>query len=202
MPSDHDKYAHDYDQQIKAYDCYLAEVVFGLCYEEINEGERLLDIGIGTGLSSKLFKKAGLYILGLDSSREMLEICEKKNLADELTEKDLLDLPWPYQELSIDHVISCGVFHFIGDLETIFSEVQRIQKNNGLFSFTTMKREEDREDGQKHDQRVEDGISIFAHSTEYINKLLSKHHYEKEKEITCFVGNTPFRVLCLRKSEV
>ena len=199
MSSDHDKYAHDYDRQIQAYDCYLAEVLFGLCYEEIDAGQRLLDIGIGTGLSSKLFKRAGLHILGIDGSRAMLGICAQKNIADELTEKDLLDMPWPYRESSIEHVISCGVFHFSGDLETIFTEVRRIQAQDGIFAFTVMQGAGTEEDQQKYTQRMEDGLAIFTHNSEYIDGLLRRHHYQKLKDITCLVGDTAFRAVCSRK---
>ena len=201
MASDHDKYALEYDRQTERYNCYIAEALFGLCYEEINIGERLLDVGIGTGISSKLFKKAGLQILGIDGSRAMLSICQEKKIALELIEQDILDIPWPYQDASINHIISCGVFHFIGDLEKIFAEIQRIQIVNGLFAFT-VKISGGKEAGrQKYYRRIEDGIYIFEHKIEYITKLLSDFHYIKTKEITCFVGDTPFRVIGARKSD-
>jgi len=201
MPSDHDKYATEYDRQTEEYNCYIAEVLFGLCYEQIDTGEKLLDVGIGTGISSKLFKKAGLQIFGIDCSRAMLSICREKKIALELIEQDLLDIPWPYQEASINHVISCGVFHFIGDLEKIFAEIRRIQMTNGLFAFTIKLSREKEEGRQRYYRRIEDGIYIFEHNIEYMTKLLSDFHYVRTKEITCFVGDTPFRVICARKAE-
>ena len=44
----HDAYA--------AYDCYLAEALFGLCYEFVQPAQHLLDLGIGSGLSAASFR--------------------------------------------------------------------------------------------------------------------------------------------------
>jgi predicted TPR repeat methyltransferase len=197
MNSPHDQFAQDYDQQIEKYDCWLAEVVFGLCYGDMQAGESLLDIGIGTGLSSRLFHQAGLRISGIDGSEEMLAICRSKGIAQELTRQDILDLPWPYRDAAFKHVICCGVFHFIDDLETVFAEMHRVQAENGLLAFTVMKGDEKQ---PRQQQRVTDGIPVFSHSANYVHSLLNEHHYEKRKEIVSFVGETPFRVICARKS--
>ena len=47
----HDAYAADYDAEVRAYDCHIADLMFGLCYEFARPGQRLLDAGIGSGLS-------------------------------------------------------------------------------------------------------------------------------------------------------
>ena len=92
----HDAYAADYDAQVQACDCYIADLLFGLCFEFTRPGQRLLDAGIGSGLSSQLFAKAGLTVSGMDFSPAMLEICRAKGSAAELTQHDLERIPWPY----------------------------------------------------------------------------------------------------------
>jgi len=77
----HDSYAADYDNQVQAYDCHMAEVLFGLCYEFIQPDQRLLDVGIGSGLAALPFAKAGLEISGMDFSPAMLAICRAKGIA-------------------------------------------------------------------------------------------------------------------------
>ena len=196
MASAHDKYAEDYDAEIERYDCHIAEVVFGLCYEDIHPGENLLDVGIGTGLSSHLFHLAGLRVFGIDGSQEMLSICAGKGIATMLSHQDILKLPWPYQDASFDHVISCGVFHFIGELESVFAEIQRVHRENGLLAFSMIKSKDDQEALQ---QRIVDGIPVFSHSAKSIHDLLDRHQYVKWKEIICFVRDTPTRVVCARK---
>lgn len=202
MTSAHDQYAKEYDDQIKNYQCYIAEVLFGLSYEYIKKGESLLDVGIGTGISAGLFNLAGLVISGIDGSKEMLEICKNKQIAKELIEQDLLVFPWPYQNEQFDHVISCGVFHFMGDLDRVFQEIARIQKTSGVFAFTVMDWNDDQggQGGQeRYKKQVEDGLDIFSHQISYIDTLLKNYHYHKEKEIVCFVGQTRFRAISARK---
>ena len=40
----HDAYAADYDAQVSAYDCYLAEALFGLCYDFVPVSYTHLDV--------------------------------------------------------------------------------------------------------------------------------------------------------------
>ncbi len=76
----HDQYAADYDR-LANEDGYVApEALFGLCFEYLRPGQRLLDIGIGTGLSSLPFARAGMAVYGLDGSAEMVKECEKMEI--------------------------------------------------------------------------------------------------------------------------
>lgn len=199
MVSPHDKYAEDYDKQIRTYDCWLAEVLFGLCYEDIQEGETLLDVGIGTGLSSRLFHQAGLRIFGIDGSQEMLSLCQNKGITLQLVQQDINQFPLPYQNSSFKHIISCGVFHIISELNSVFSEIMRVQEPNGCFLFSVMKSREDLMADKKYEEKIIDDIPIYSHNDKYVESLLAKYQYEMKKDIVCFVGDTPFRVIYSRK---
>jgi hypothetical protein len=48
-----------YDARAQEYDWRGPEVAFGLSYRYVQPGESLLDIGIGTGLSSYLRNQSG-----------------------------------------------------------------------------------------------------------------------------------------------
>jgi ubiquinone/menaquinone biosynthesis C-methylase UbiE len=76
--------ASEYDTQAKLSNWLGPEAVFGLTYEYVKPGQSLLDLGIGSGLSSILFHKTGLRIYGLDGSGEILKVCAAKNFAVEL----------------------------------------------------------------------------------------------------------------------
>jgi len=77
-PSDsHDKEAALYDQYVSERGCYGNEALFGLMYEFVKPGETVLDMGIGTGLSSILLHRMGLRVSGFDSSRGMLDVCKR-----------------------------------------------------------------------------------------------------------------------------
>lgn len=62
MVNTHDKSAAEYDRLAKEQSWFGPKVWFGLCYEFMKPGDSLLDIGIGTGLSSLPLHKAGLQI--------------------------------------------------------------------------------------------------------------------------------------------
>jgi ubiquinone/menaquinone biosynthesis C-methylase UbiE len=55
-------FAPNYDDYIRNCQWIGTDILFGLMFEYINPNQKLLDIGIGTGLSSILFKQAGLQI--------------------------------------------------------------------------------------------------------------------------------------------
>jgi ubiquinone/menaquinone biosynthesis C-methylase UbiE len=62
-----------YDQEAEETGWFGPEILFGLSFKYLQPNQSILDLGIGTGLSSVLFHKAGLEVHGLDNSPEMLE---------------------------------------------------------------------------------------------------------------------------------
>ncbi len=129
------EHASKYDLKSMAANWLDPDIIFGLSYRYITPGETILDVGIGTGLSSILFHQAGLKVVGLDLSMEMLNTCRNKNFALYLIRHDLAITPYPLENESVDHTVCTGVMHILNDLETIFSEVSRIIKPGGIFAF-------------------------------------------------------------------
>ena len=177
--SNYRELASSYDSQIKEYDSYGHDVLFGMCYDYVNTGEKLLDIGIGTGLGSIKFSRVGLRIYGLDESQDMLNACQSKSFAAELKRYDINLDTIPYKDQYFDHVISCGVFHFIGDLSDIFTDARRVMKKDGLFAFTIAPQETNMDYIK---EPTAWGVSIFKHSPQYIMKLLETNGLELLKE--------------------
>jgi len=175
-------YADEYDNLAYQSESHSAEIVFGLLFEYIQPGQNLLDIGIGTGLSAVLFKKYGLNIYGLDNSLEMLEVCEKKNIAVDLKLFDLNNKTLPYDKDQFDHLISVGVFHFFHDLDNFFKEARRILKTGGTFSFTIMFSPE----GIHHEFNEEYQIDVYSHSEKYVETLIEKYRFNFLKRIRYF----------------
>lgn len=125
----------EYDQKSKRANWLDPNIVFGLAYPYVKPGQTILDVGIGTGLSSVLFHKAGLQVLGMDFSSEMLAMCRSKGFAKELIEHDVSVAPYPLGDKTVDHAVCTGVMHIFDDLNVIFSEVCRVMRVGGFFTF-------------------------------------------------------------------
>lgn len=195
----HDSYAADYDAQVRAHDCHIADLVLGLCFEHTRPGQSLLDVGTGSGLSAQLFARAGLEVSGMDYSPAMLEICKTKGFFADLQKHDLTVTPWPYPANHFDYLVACGVFHFIGELAGIFDEASRLLRPGGLFAFTTRFPSTDRQ-GEPFAHHQAGGFEIFSHSTDYIASLLKQSAFTRRKLQKCFIGDDLFLVWVAQES--
>jgi len=193
----HDEEAAQYDQQVSEYDSYVHDALFGMSFEYVKPHECLLDIGIGTGLASLPFAKVGLEVLGCDGSTGMLKVCESKAFAKELKVLDLKDIPLPYSDSFFNHVISCGVFHFFGELEPIVKEVLRIIKPGGIFAFTVAAQTSDEEMATGDDPQgyletpTSWGVPIFKHSAGYVTNLLQAYSFDMLKTQKLLIRGGP-----------
>lgn len=195
----HDAYAATYDEQARAYGCYLEDALFGLCYEYISPGQTMLDLGIGSGLSAAPFAKAGLKVWGMDFSPAMLEICRAKGVAVDLQQWDLLSIPWPHPDLAFDHVVCCGVFHFIADLEAIFTETRCVLRDGGIFAFTSKSQTFVETPYSNYDVQSVAGMDVYSHSRLYLDALVEAHRFERLKWMRTFVGEDGFDIWITRK---
>jgi SAM-dependent methyltransferase len=176
--------AREYDDQARLTNWLGSEAVFGLTYEYVKAGQSLLDLGIGSGLSSIPFHKAGLRIYGLDGSREILKICAVKNFAVELKMHDLRKLPLPYATGSFDHVIAIAVLNSFGDLSPLFIDIARIVKREGLFAFTVEEQKPGLESSYminpvevSEEPDAEIAVVLHRHRESYINGILKRNHF-------------------------
>ena len=127
-----------YDAASAAIGNHAHEILFGLAYEGVRAGERLLDVGIGTGLASAPFHRAGLGIVGLDTAEEMLASCRAKGIAERLVVHDVRDVPWPFAAARFDHALACGVAHFLEELDLLLGEMARVVRPDASLAFTTL----------------------------------------------------------------
>ena len=195
----HDAYAHEYDSQVSAAGAYITEALFGLLYEHIQPGQRILDLGIGTGLSARLFAKAGLHVYGMDFSPEMLTVCRAKGFMLELKQHDLQQTPWPYPSAMFDHLVCCGVLHFIPELDTFFSESTRLLRVGGMLAFTTKAPLAEIQPKQKFASYKADQMDIFLHAPDYLQALFEQNHFTPVKTLRGFVGQDIFYLWCIQK---
>jgi len=136
-----DRWAKTYEKTIRDYAYGAPDVIFNAVWPEIKEKSaavlRLLDLGIGTGETAKPFAATGrMHITGADLSENMLELCRKAGVADEVMQLDLTRDDFPFQDMSFDAVISGGVFEFLADPEESIREISRVLRFSGIVAVT------------------------------------------------------------------
>src|SRR5690242_17486401 len=85
-------------------------------------GERILDLGCGTGHLTAQIARAGAQVVGLDHSPEMLEQARSAYPALEFVQGDARDFSFPG---SFDAVFSNAVLHWIRQPEAVLRSVRR-----------------------------------------------------------------------------
>jgi SAM-dependent methyltransferase len=126
---------------------------------ELNEGERVLDLGSGGGidvlLSARRVGSKG-YVYGLDMTDEMLSLARANASAAGATNVEFLKgyietVPLP--DASVDVVISNCVINLAADKGAVFTEIARVLRPGGRIGVTDIVAE----DGLSAEQRAERG---------------------------------------------
>ncbi len=99
----------------------------------VGPGERLLDIGIGTGAFAERVARLGAEVWGVDLSPAMLARCQKEHPNYHLREGHFLSLPMP--DATFDAVVSSFAFHHLAPCEygPAFVEIARVLRAGGRF---------------------------------------------------------------------
>ena len=183
------EFVKKYDDAIKIQKWYGAEVVFGMVYEYLNINDKILDIGIGTGLSATAFHKLGIEIYGLDYSEEMLEVCKQKNVAVDLQQFDLNNTPLPYQTNYFNHVSANAVLYFIPKLDSLFSEVSRILRKSGIWAFIIEENNDQQNAKFIEKPRGKNGLVNYQHSSKYLLSLMKGNDFVLLKKLEFVAEN-------------
>lgn len=104
---------------------------------KIKAGSTIVDIGCGTGISTRLFSNRGFNLIGIDPNQEMLAVAQKKGGATfHKGEAAKTGLP----ANSADLVIAGQAFHWF-DLKPTFTEFKRILKpEKWCFAFWNIRK--------------------------------------------------------------
>ena len=134
-------WAASYDRDTAGYGWSAPQRLLGAlgAFAAPRAGQRVLDVGVGTGLSTQPYLKAGAKVTGLDISTRMLEEIRKKKLPyARLAEYDI-DLPLRsagIQPGKFDVAISCGTLHFAKDLRATLGQMGAALASGGVLGFT------------------------------------------------------------------
>jgi ubiquinone/menaquinone biosynthesis C-methylase UbiE len=132
------------------------ETIKTLC--KINHGDKVLEIGCGTGHFSAYFESLGAEVVGLDTSPEMLKFAKDRNgkLNIDFQAGDAYRLPFP--DNSFDLVAMITVLEFISNPGQAIKEAFRVSRNKiflgilNRFSLLAWKRRRSKKDiwGKAH----------------------------------------------------
>lgn len=131
-----EKLAREYAQEQELYFKSHKDITRKLLYKVLPRinGKTILDAGCGFGFDLKILLRKGAKVYGVDASKTMIKIAreinpEIKNIFVASFTKTKL------QKNLFDIVISRFAFHYAPNPESIFKEMNRILKPNGLLIF-------------------------------------------------------------------
>jgi len=94
-------------------------------------GQRILDVGCGSGPISAALRDRGATVAGFDSSAKMVELARKRLGPDADLRIANLGQPLPYPDGAFDVVIAALVLHYLRDWTAPLAELRRILKPGG-----------------------------------------------------------------------
>lgn len=112
-------WAEDEDQQVPTYEAAIRHV-------GIAPGQRVLDVGCGTGAFLRLAAERGAVPFGLDASQALLEIARERVPDAELVAGEMERLP--YDDDTFDLVTGFNSFFFAANLVAALREAGRVAK--------------------------------------------------------------------------
>ncbi len=124
-------WSHLYDYVFKVF--FYRRLGHAIRLLNIQPGQRVLDVGVGTGLSLD-FYPPHCQVVGIDLSREMLDKARRRvrerGLANvELIEMDATRLAFPND--SFDHVVAAHVMSVVPEPVRVLAEIKRVTRSDG-----------------------------------------------------------------------
>ncbi len=103
-----------------------------------SQGERILDVGCGTGIFTTDLLEAGSRVVGLDISRPMLMAARGKRGTShlDLVQADMLHLP--FADGCFDKVVSVTALEFVAQARQAVDEMFRVVRPTGTVVVATL----------------------------------------------------------------
>lgn len=100
---------------------------------EINEGQRVLDVGSGPGHICSALARMGCTPTGIDFSDAMVDIARTEYPGIAFHECNAEETP--FEDDAFDSAISNFVVHHLARPTVVFSEIARVIKDDGRFAY-------------------------------------------------------------------
>ena len=109
-------------------------------FEDLKEGEKVLDLGCGNGRWYRVFKEKRVDYFGIDNSEKLIEIAKENFPEAKFFVGDALSLP--FQDNFFDKVYSIALLHHIPSEDfriKVLKETKRVLKPGGILILTCWK---------------------------------------------------------------
>jgi malonyl-CoA O-methyltransferase len=142
-------------------------------------GQRVLELGCGTGKNSVWIASEARELIALDFSAGMLAMARERVAAPHarFIEHDIR-APWPVDAASVDTVVGNLVLEHVEDLTTVYAEAARVLRSAGQLFLCELHPHRQLLGGQAHftDSATSETVAVpaFRHTTsEYVNAGLA-----------------------------
>ena len=187
----------DFDAVADTYDQWY-ETAEGAMYDHLEkkavsrylrqnaQGEKLLEVGCGTGYWGRFFSDCGFAVTGVDVSERMIKIAQNKNITNASFQiADGYSLP--FADNSFDVTVAITTLEFVGNAELVLQEMVRCTcKPSGQLLIGALNAL-----APLNRNRQENPESLYAKaklfSSDQLKKLLGKYG----KTQVCTVGFIP-----------
>jgi len=217
---------NQFDEWAEEYNCFGKEMpffqkwIFKKMKEEIDKKGIILDLGTGDGRLLIYLSNTSKKLIGLDSSKNMLNETKKNFNKLGLKGKFILsELPKiPLSNKSADYIISNAALHHVKDKEKLYKEILRVLKKHGKLIVADCFEKEDKEYKNEQNKLRKDKVfwnkylkSLNRCEKEFLNmqkKLKVKHPIEyhitpkKTKEILEKVGFKEIKITPMPKLDL
>jgi SAM-dependent methyltransferase len=109
------------------------EQIIPLACEELIGFRTVLDVGCGEGQIARALAAQGSSVTGVDPTLRNIEVARERGGGPRYVTGSATSLDEP--DASFDAVVACLVFEHIDDVDTAISEVARVLRPGGQFSF-------------------------------------------------------------------
>jgi predicted TPR repeat methyltransferase len=180
-----DEYANKFDSHlVKVLSYNVPENLPRLLrpyYDPASGKWAILDLGCGTGLSGMAMAPYARQLVGVDVSAKMLDKARERKVYNRLEYLDMVTMMEGEAAASYDVVLAADVFVYMGQLDGLAAEVQRVLRPGGLFAFSVESLDAVADtsaalpDARGYELNV---TGRYAHSIAYLDRLAAHNRFE------------------------